>query len=320
MEYLGEREQTAASRLQEYFENEPGFAFEKVAGSGGFGVTLCFRNKNADPNGHRMIAVKAPTWENEDVPRERQSLRPLVWAQHSVTLLAVQFESENAEWLKKNTIITEYLENGTLSSLKRRLGGGYPRRKLPNRVLWAIFLCLVRGCVGLAYPPGSRTKLPRNPRDQLLETIPDGNRPPRELYHGDLHEANIMIGDFEPREHRNFPVLKFIDFGLSSEKEDAVSGNIMDIGQVMCNLMWSGWDISDLMIDKNSANILDPNLDDELLDWATQCIEDDPADRPSLSALLSAIRPNLQKTYPNIPEESDRFISELIQRNILDAE
>ncbi len=43
--------------------------------------------------------------------------------------------------MNDNTIITEYLENGTLMNLKRRLGENYPPRKLPNRILWAMFLC-----------------------------------------------------------------------------------------------------------------------------------------------------------------------------------
>lgn len=87
----------------------------------------------------------------------------------------------------------------------------------------------------------------------------------------------------------------------------------------MCGLIWASRDITQLVNDKKGANILDRNLDSELLMLVAQCIETDPASRPSLSRLLSVIHPKLRQTYPNIPEESDHYISQLVQKYILDA-
>ncbi|KAI0908494.1 hypothetical protein F4824DRAFT_512605 [Ustulina deusta] len=318
---LERQEEKVAIKVKTFFAEEPNYVFEKVAGTGAFGVTLCFRNEHAEPNDHRTIAVKAATWSNQDIGTEIKSLEPLIWAQHIVTIIKIPFKSNETRWMNDNTIITEYLENGTLMNLKRRLGENYPPRKLPNRILWAMFLCLVRGCIGMAYPPGNLRKTPRGPRDQLLETLPRNSnaRPPSKLEHGDLHEANIMIGDFDPIEHRWFPVLKFIDFGLANEIDNAVAENILAIGEVMCGLIWASRDITQLVNDKKGANILDRNLDSELLMLVAQCIETDPASRPSLSRLLSVIHPKLRQTYPNIPEESDHYISQLVQKYILDA-
>ncbi len=45
-----------------------------------------------------------------------------------------------------------------------------------------------------------------------------------------------MIGDFDPIEHRWFPVLKFIDFGLANEIDNAVAENILAIGEVSAKI------------------------------------------------------------------------------------
>ncbi|OTA94629.1 hypothetical protein M434DRAFT_10577 [Hypoxylon sp. CO27-5] len=52
-------------------------------------------------------------------------------------------------------IIFEYLENGDLADFIARLAEHRhsPISRIPNRVLWAFWLCLVRACVALEYPP-----------------------------------------------------------------------------------------------------------------------------------------------------------------------
>ncbi|KAI8944528.1 hypothetical protein F4801DRAFT_585322 [Xylaria longipes] len=130
---------------------------------------------------------------------------------------------------------------------------------------------------------------------------------------------SVMLGEFEPIEHRRFPVLKFIDFGLAQERDNAVEENIQAIGVEMCELMWKPRDIAALIDDKKSANTLDPNLDSELLKLAAQCISQNPANRPSLQRLFTVVRQNTRKTYPNIGEETDAYISNLVRRYILDA-
>ncbi|ETS76688.1 hypothetical protein PFICI_12075 [Pestalotiopsis fici W106-1] len=69
----------------------------------------------------------------------------------------------NDDWL-----LLEYMENGSLSELiKRRTERADPNPP-PNRVLWAFWLCLVRGVVGLQYPPNMFHPNRRNPARRFL--------------------------------------------------------------------------------------------------------------------------------------------------------
>ncbi|KAI0972117.1 hypothetical protein F4678DRAFT_460950 [Xylaria arbuscula] len=179
---------------------------------------------------------------------------------------------------------------------------------------------ITKGLIGMAYPPGNLNMRPTGPRDQLPEILPPetSTRSPLMLAHNDLHEGNVMIGDSEGVEHSCFPVVKFIDFGATEMADDAIGDNIREIGCIMCNLLWSG-NMVDIIRDKQNDNTLDPNLDLALLNLVTKCIEWDPASQPTISELLSVIGPKTQETYPNIPEESDLNIFQLLQINIFDA-
>lgn len=83
--------------------------------------------------------------------------------------------------------------------------------------------------------------------------------------------------------------------------------------------MWSG-DISILLNDKMQGGNLDPTLDIGLLTLATDCRKDKPAHRPTLSQLLAIIRPGTRKTYPDIPEEDDLYITKLVQDFLLNPD
>ncbi|KAI1421233.1 hypothetical protein F5Y12DRAFT_718712 [Xylaria sp. FL1777] len=298
---LEDHDVEAADKIKEFFAGESNYVFEKIIEAGSSAVIVCVQNKNAGPRGFRKIAVKTATWTNRDIGPETECLAPLIWAQHIVTMIKIPFESKDTAWIRDNTIITEYLENGTLRDFMERLKRDDPARKIPNRVLWAIFLCLVRACIGIAYPPGDPKKAPSGPKDQILETLPPNlnTRPPSKLAHSDLHEGNIMFTDFDSIEHRRFPALKLIDFGMSVERTEGVEENILSVGE--------------------NKRRLHPNLDSDLLTLVAQCLDRNPAKRPTLSRLLSVIRPKLEQTYPNIRQESDRNISDLVQKYLFDA-
>ncbi|KAI1342945.1 hypothetical protein F5Y15DRAFT_371434 [Xylariaceae sp. FL0016] len=85
-----------------------------------------------------------------------------------------EIDDERAKY-KENTrrdfIVLEFLENGDLASLITKLredknGDG----EIPNRVLWAFWLCMVRACVGLEWAPRkvhpSRKRPPSPPPGQ----------------------------------------------------------------------------------------------------------------------------------------------------------
>ncbi|KAI0109205.1 hypothetical protein GGR51DRAFT_570042 [Nemania sp. FL0031] len=148
--------------------------------------------------------------------------------------------------LKGPTLLMDWIENGLLWRFyEKRSELDQP---LPNRLLWALFLCLCRMVVALAWPP--RDLGVRAANEPELEVPPPRNagyeRPPKSrLLHGDFHGQNIMIDNLEPKEHRIVPVLKLIDFGMArdlpergNEPKDIVTKtNIRAIGEVMLGLL-----------------------------------------------------------------------------------
>ncbi|KAI8635549.1 hypothetical protein F5Y19DRAFT_469425 [Xylariaceae sp. FL1651] len=74
---------------------------------------------------------------------------------------------------RKDYIIMEYLQNGDLATLIHKLVEAKDREdtKIPNRVLWEFWLCLVRACIALEYPPrkfhSSRRRPPKPPQNAV---------------------------------------------------------------------------------------------------------------------------------------------------------
>ncbi|KAI0191860.1 kinase-like domain-containing protein [Astrocystis sublimbata] len=315
-----EKETDPVNQVKKFFATKPGFEFEKVAGSGMFGVTLCYLDKKATARGFQRIAVKVPTNSDEtagflsesSMTQERKVLQRLGWAKHIVTLIAPAFEAKDAKWINNKALITEYLENGTLHSLRTRLK---ERQTDPPD--------LTRACVGMAYPPGLPHVLPKRPRSQLNESLNGIDiENPGQLMHNDLHDENIMIGDMDALEHSFFPIVKIIDFGQASELEGegAVEDNISAIGNIMKELIWGSRLYVDFLNNVPFKQVPDPNLDEDLAALVTQCINGIPDERPSLRELLATIRPKLKQKYPDNPEETDEYITDLVQRNLLDAD
>ncbi|KAI3330045.1 hypothetical protein F4824DRAFT_516098 [Ustulina deusta] len=53
---------------------------------------------------------------------------------------------------RRDYIIMEYLQNGSLAGLIVKLNE-LKADKIPNRVLWGFWLCLIRACIAMEYPP-----------------------------------------------------------------------------------------------------------------------------------------------------------------------
>ncbi|KAI0112363.1 hypothetical protein F4776DRAFT_674303 [Hypoxylon sp. NC0597] len=136
-------------------------------------------------------------------------------------------------------IMLEWVANGTIGDFILK-AQAHKVQRLPNRLLWRFFLCLIRACCGMAWP--------RNRQDDLQELeIPpptDPNNPPAAILHGDFHTGNILLGDFEiGGEHAITPILKVIDFGLSDTNSSAngraagIATIIWEVGKVMMKLV-----------------------------------------------------------------------------------
>ncbi|KAI8952102.1 kinase-like domain-containing protein [Xylaria longipes] len=116
------------------------------------------------------------------------------------------------------TIILELLENGDLSNFIVKVRDHNER--IPNKVLWGFLLCLVRMCIGLAYPPDDvhdYIDMPGPITETVIDYLKDD---PRRIVHFDMDPRNIFIGNFSDEEHRITPILKLGDFGLAVEVAD----------------------------------------------------------------------------------------------------
>jgi len=98
----------------------------------------------------------------------------------------------NISGLGGPALLLEYLPNGSLNQLTKGMRAARPRPFLPNRLLWRIFACLVRACIGLIWP----LEAGEGEQPQLEELR--GEEPTDAVVHGDIHGENIMIGDLDP--------------------------------------------------------------------------------------------------------------------------
>ncbi|KAI1299462.1 hypothetical protein F5Y03DRAFT_408806 [Xylaria venustula] len=137
--------------------------------------------------------------------------------------------------LRLNCFITEMVENGDLAHFLAKFN--FTREAVPNAILWRFLLCLVRMCIGLAYPPMSTDELKDRPAP-ITEVIPkDKNVPPKRLVHFDIDPRNIFIGNLGTGdEHDLTPLLKLGDFGMAFEvepgKENLYYENLRHYGKI----------------------------------------------------------------------------------------
>ncbi|OTB07671.1 hypothetical protein M426DRAFT_242319 [Hypoxylon sp. CI-4A] len=223
-------------------------------------------------------------------------------------------------------------------------------RTLPNRMMWLLFLCLIRACIAIAWP--HKNSPDENETAALAFAWPTG------LAHNDIHGDNLMFGSFmDAPEHVLTPVLKLLDFGLAKayRTEWGPTGeqaNIEDIGIMMASIIQlrthSKYTGEEVDVDLSSigcyASILSPasgilgdyeygdpdpypSIDRDLRLTIAACIASEPRHRPSLADLEKWI---LYKVHYVVPEhyatapggvawESNIIIRHIIQRCVFDA-
>ncbi|RYC65789.1 hypothetical protein CHU98_g449 [Xylaria longipes] len=316
--------------LTQYFnrDEENRFYMERAVGGGMFGLTWKLRymtpltNSSPAPSSQHIVLKTDRVYslyddapgEEEEKDEEDDMYDVLRWSKHIVNdvtptrdPLARQFPGVRSHRMDvDNWLYLEWLENGTL---KRFVNRAKQRGiQLPNRM-----------CIAMGWPP----EKPEGEDEPITEIA---NGPARGgLIHGDMHDQNVMFGNFIPNdpdtEHRITPILKLIDLGgmrVVADDRDSMRGavheNIFDIGIFMIELITLSSDEaraiypSESLATKFSVNpdsqemmtnggIILPNgninpypkLDTALRGLICACLATKPGSRPRVSALANIV-------------------------------
>ncbi|KAI0455396.1 hypothetical protein F5B21DRAFT_503452 [Xylaria acuta] len=230
--------------------------------------------------------------------KEKRYLQHFRNCQHVVKLVAIPDDplartssSLRAHLLSEsNWFFEEYLENGSLSNFIEKLLEAHRKKgltpvRLPNRLLWSIFFCLVKMVVAMAWPNQPQRDTPES---CLLD------KPISSIQHNDIHEGNLMFG--------NGPV------------PEGVSDNIFAIGKTMAILMSPDkWDQfgSDIYPERPQTaqsfvpflmNAIEsvavelvhhdscPWIDNDLKTLVIACLASEPDNRPGILELHEYVR------------------------------
>ncbi|TGJ80504.1 hypothetical protein E0Z10_g8261 [Xylaria hypoxylon] len=327
---------------QEYFARSNTWECEKMLGSGAYGAAILVKERNAKQGHWRRVVLKRALRAGiDELKTEIATLQLLRGNAHFATMLAccedlTEFANPtitgtglrtifaSLRGLRGPALVLEYFQNGTLDSLKEK--AKLQGIELSNGLLWQFYLCLVRACIGLGYPPNG-------PEDvtPTLEEIPHGE-PPRDLIHGDIAGRNIVIGDTNPdvAEHSSIPILKMIDLGSSRDSDNAGKGpeeNLHAVAIEMLRLICRGpvrtrvprFATAFNGVETAATDILPvngmpkfPHLDIRLRDLLVQALRTDRDRRPTLVDMLTYTRNEANRNSPNAPYLDRPIIQRLI--------
>ncbi|KAH8156800.1 hypothetical protein CIB48_g11445 [Xylaria polymorpha] len=345
--------------LTQYFnrDEENRFHMESVVGGGMFGLAWKLRymtpatSSSLAPGGRHIVLKTDRIYslyddiseaenegnEGEDeeeydagqstIPNEKKWLKvsdfPNTFMQHIVNdvtptkdPLARQFPGIRSHHMDIDDWL--YLECGTV---KRFVDRAIELRiQFPNRLLWRFFLCLVRMCIAMGWPAEKPEEEDPQPVTEVVKGRTYGG-----LIHGDMHDQNIMFGDFIPNdpdmEHEITPIMKLIDLGcMRMVKKDrdamreAVRENLFDIGIIMVQFVTLSSETarniypSETLATKfrlspdsqelmTNANVIlpnenfnpYPNLDKALRSLICSCLATRPENRPAASILANVV-------------------------------
>ncbi|RYP42115.1 hypothetical protein DL767_000480 [Monosporascus sp. MG133] len=354
------------AEVHEYFTTRHRFKGGREIGSGAYGAAIAYtetltegageggsRNGNGDAGQRntgqrtRKVIVKVAFDADSDasVANEVKHLAAVRGAEHIVRLL---YEGPTAaQVLSRRTLVEDFEEHGDWETiLGRFIAAG---RRIPNRILWGVFLCLTRAVIGMAYPRGADADAPL-----AREETQDG-RAPSTLAHQDITLKNTVL----------------IDFGNATLlPADAKFGNrvgyLDNIDQIGRAMLWlaighRGYEIEDVEIpkvggdDNNNGDgndgeqaeqrspalrtiqsrthphLTDGSIAEDLRTTIRRCRAVDRAKRPGLGELLhicldavvTGARTAADYAYLNEPApefEADHMLDRLIQAFILDGD
>ncbi|KAI0540608.1 hypothetical protein GGR58DRAFT_511543 [Xylaria digitata] len=349
--------QAEAARVEEYFSRDRDhFEYERFLSNGLTGVSCKIRLiSDSGRPGSQYFVVKRPILRADDrkMKAEVDLLKIFRGSNHFLQLFYVPNGVENPiEAAPGTTIISEWIENGTLMQLILRKGD----HQLPNRILIEFFFCpvdewpsqVVSFCIGMAWP--SRGDKGAQPQQERIPENSEERENKEQIAHNDMHCENGGL-DTEGDWHTLVPILKLIDFDIAGVVRCApgankgVSRNIYAIGMVMRSLIAGdlsqvpepaamvtikvGKDLPDKTFSTNGPDITPDNyinLDEDIANLVQWCLASNWGDRPSIENLYAALQdlkaratPGRYANYVGGEDEYDSQIRKIVQRLILDA-
>ncbi|KAI0532331.1 kinase-like domain-containing protein [Xylaria digitata] len=343
-------------QIQGYFETSSYWEYEKSLGHGGYGLATLLVQKAEVGQDRQRIALKVALPSSaEELRSEIMWLKKLHGAKHIVKILASCDNAAQPDWdesplvegqrpLPPHTPFTslaqiegpvlalEYIENGDMLNLFRRMS--VEDVHMPNRMLWSLYLCLIRACIGMAYPISNLVGTP-----SVLETIPTDGTLPQGIKHNDIAIRNVMIGTGDGLdEHHIGHIFKLIDFGEAGAVDDPNLGppeNLFTISAYVAffinmaginqrqPVMYKGFATRGGQLLPQSWGEPYPWLDPDLAGLIAECMYDDLTKRPTLQQALDRARHAvLNKTadsFPEPEEETDKAIMDFVQQFVLDC-
>ncbi|KAI1746027.1 kinase-like protein [Xylaria scruposa] len=334
------------------FESASYWEYERFLGNGTYGMTVLLREKDqlaaADP---KRIALKLAKRGNRagtlQLRNELKFLKILRGAMHIVNMVAScdDLNSVNGGDVASRSVFgplqalmqgpavaLEYLDQGDLVTLKIDIDNF--QQRMPNRVLWSLFTCLIRACIGMAYPLEGPEGTP-----SVLETVRTDGTGLRGIVHQDLAARNIVLGSEDGIEEHGIGYLfKLIDFGNTREYDlpRGPRDNLYDCAKLIYQLMdyepiqnypavWKDHLTRAGNIVPMEADYSDdpfPRVDFDLRDLVARCLYVDAAQRPTLQEALDAGLAAVVRdpeTFPDPDDETDEAIRDFFQRFIHDV-
>ncbi|KAI0975383.1 hypothetical protein F4678DRAFT_457663 [Xylaria arbuscula] len=333
-----------------YFATHHNIVFVRRLGLGTGAVALLFKESEDEPSGikERNIAVKFAFSEYEhrnaqaddELENERHFLTLLQGAEHIVKVLGYEVDRSS---VSRPVLVLDYVGYGSIQDLCKRMTVRDIR--VPNRVLWSMFLCLIRACIGFAYPPW------QNDEQEMIPT--DGSKSHSSIIHNDLHDENVLIGELMPDgiEHQHVPILKTIDFGKAAvvppgNWESADQKNIQEAARIITGIVAKKYStlrdenmevdipgetgiIRKIIVYTDPALLDNSYLLPDLKSLLLLCQAANPNDRPGLQYVLNAcenaVITHTAETYAEIADydstlESDEAIRNVIQQIVFNAD
>ncbi|KAI1378032.1 hypothetical protein F4677DRAFT_33026 [Hypoxylon crocopeplum] len=337
-----------ADQISTHFTSNPRLQYAGVAGLGTHGGALLFREWAEGYNSSRRIIVKYSLDEESDehLRNESKCLEYLRGAEHIAQLISLPETELNVSGTgKRPTIALEFMHHGDGVRFRMKMDE-LDYEVAPSRLLWRMFLCLVRQMVAMAYPPRGGPNAPVSREEIRISETRFG------LSQNSPHLGNVVFGDLsDDIEHKLTPILKLIDFGRGEIDEDTgftQFKNVFGAGAIMVhlalpttsarvlnthyddNIVNRYWMLSGQMVETKTHEALLSkwNIDVELRDLIALC--QSPADIPTLPYLLARCEEGVKKTLEDFDSddfspterqrETDDWMEAFIKYAFLDAD